>query len=182
MAHGGGRRRRQCGVSAGAEHPCGSDDDLVVSDVAEGLSDVPVVTELVTDLRAGRDCPGPEAVRAIGVDLQNRGAATDRERRDDAEVGKLASDMDDRVSTPAATRAARALEHSAPGLSSLYPFVRPALVNGAAGAVVAPRGRLFSVVAFTVTNGKITQINALLDPDRLARLDLSPRRIEDKRP
>ena len=38
--------------------------------------------------------------------------------------------------------------------SNLYPFVRPALVNGAAGAVVAPHGRLFSVMAFTVTNGK----------------------------
>jgi RNA polymerase sigma-70 factor (ECF subfamily) len=55
--------------------------------------------------------------------------------------------------------------------SKLYPFVRPALVNGAAGAVVAPHGRLFSVMAFTVTNGRITQIDALLDPERLARLE-----------
>ncbi len=57
--------------------------------------------------------------------------------------------------------------------SKLYPFVRPALVNGAAGAVVAPDGRMFSVMAFTVTNGKITQIDALLDPERLAELDLT---------
>jgi RNA polymerase sigma-70 factor (ECF subfamily) len=57
--------------------------------------------------------------------------------------------------------------------SRLYPFVRPALVNGAAGAVVAPRGRLFSVMAFTVANGMIVQIDALADPERLARLDLS---------
>jgi len=56
--------------------------------------------------------------------------------------------------------------------SKLYPFVRPALVNGAAGAIVAPRGRVVSVMAFTVTNGKIVQIDALLDPERLARLDL----------
>jgi RNA polymerase sigma-70 factor (ECF subfamily) len=54
----------------------------------------------------------------------------------------------------------------------LYPFVRPALVNGAAGAVVAPHGRLLSVMAFTVTNGRIARIDALLDPQRLARLDL----------
>ena len=53
----------------------------------------------------------------------------------------------------------------------LFPFVRPALVNGAAGAVVAPRGRPFSVMAFTVTNGKIAAIDALLDPERLALLD-----------
>src|SRR5919109_4607366 len=57
--------------------------------------------------------------------------------------------------------------------SKLYPFVRPALVNGAAGAVVAPRGRVLSVMAFTVTNGKIVQIDALHDPERLAKLDLS---------
>ena len=42
------------------------------------------------------------------------------------------------------------------------PFVRPALMNGSAGAVVAPRGRVLSVIAFTVTNGKIAEIDALL--------------------
>ena len=46
--------------------------------------------------------------------------------------------------------------------SKLYPFVRPALVNGGAGAAVAPRGRVLSVIAFTVTNGKIAEIDALL--------------------
>jgi RNA polymerase sigma-70 factor (ECF subfamily) len=55
----------------------------------------------------------------------------------------------------------------------LYPFVRPALVNGAAGAVVAPRGQVFSVMAFTVANGQIVQIDALVDPARLAQLDLT---------
>ena len=57
--------------------------------------------------------------------------------------------------------------------SKLYPFVRPALVNGAAGAVVAPHGRVFSVMAFTVTKGRIAQIDVLLDPERLEQLDLS---------
>jgi RNA polymerase sigma factor (sigma-70 family) len=57
--------------------------------------------------------------------------------------------------------------------SRLYPFVRPALVNGAAGAVVAPHGRVFSVMAFTVSGGKIVQIDALLDPERLERLDIT---------
>jgi RNA polymerase sigma-70 factor (ECF subfamily) len=57
--------------------------------------------------------------------------------------------------------------------SRLYPFVRPALVNGAAGAVVAPHGRPFSVMAFTVMNGRITQIDVLADPERLTRLDLT---------
>jgi RNA polymerase sigma-70 factor, ECF subfamily len=57
--------------------------------------------------------------------------------------------------------------------SKLYPFVRPALVNGAAGAVVAPSGCVFSVMAFTVANGRIAQIDVLLDPERLELLDLS---------
>jgi RNA polymerase sigma-70 factor (ECF subfamily) len=57
--------------------------------------------------------------------------------------------------------------------AKLSPFVVPALVNGAAGAVVAPRGRVMSVMSFTVTRGQIVQIDALVDPARLARLGLS---------
>ena len=59
--------------------------------------------------------------------------------------------------------------------SNLYPFVRPALVNGAAGAVVVPGGRLFSVMGFTVSGGKITAIDALVDPERLVQLELDLR-------
>ena len=66
--------------------------------------------------------------------------------------------------------------------AALYPHVRPALVNGAAGAVVAPGGQLFSVMAFTVTNGKIIRIDSLLDPERLAALELSvPGNREEQR-
>jgi RNA polymerase sigma-70 factor (ECF subfamily) len=55
----------------------------------------------------------------------------------------------------------------------LSPFVRPALVNGAAGVVVAPHGRPFAVMGFTVTGGKIVAIDALADPERLEQLDLA---------
>jgi RNA polymerase sigma factor (sigma-70 family) len=55
----------------------------------------------------------------------------------------------------------------------LSPFVRPALVNGVAGVVVAPRGRPFSVMAFTVTGGRIVAIDALSDPERLRELDVA---------
>jgi ketosteroid isomerase-like protein len=68
-------------------------------------------------------------------------------------------------------RGADAVAAHAAIYSKLFPFVRPVLVNGAAGAVVAPGGRLFSVMAFTVTNGKIIRIDALVDPERLAKLD-----------
>ncbi|MBV9845450.1 MAG: RNA polymerase sigma factor SigJ [Kutzneria sp.] len=52
-------------------------------------------------------------------------------------------------------------------------FVRRALVNGAAGLVQMVRGRVFSVLGFTVTNGKIVAIDILADPARLRRLDLT---------
>lgn len=54
--------------------------------------------------------------------------------------------------------------------SKWYPFVRTALVNGAAGAVVATNRTVLSVMAFTVSDGKIVQIDALMDPERLAVL------------
>ena len=70
-------------------------------------------------------------------------------------------------------RGAEAVAAHTSTYSKLYPFVRPVLVNGVAGAAVAPVGRLFSVMAFTITNGKITQIDALVDPERLAELHLT---------
>jgi RNA polymerase sigma factor (sigma-70 family) len=57
--------------------------------------------------------------------------------------------------------------------AQLSPFVRPALVNGAAGVVVAPHGRAFSVMGFTVVGGRIVAIDAITDPTRLETLDLT---------
>ncbi len=56
---------------------------------------------------------------------------------------------------------------------TLAPFARPALVNGAPGVVVVPRHEPVSVMAFTVSAGKIVAIDVLADPDRLRELDLS---------
>ncbi|TJZ81530.1 sigma-70 family RNA polymerase sigma factor [Rhodococcus oryzae] len=47
----------------------------------------------------------------------------------------------------------------------------PALVNGTVGVVNAPDGRLQSVMAVTITNGRIVEIHILADPPRLERLD-----------
>jgi RNA polymerase sigma factor (sigma-70 family) len=52
-------------------------------------------------------------------------------------------------------------------------FVRPALVNGAAGVVVASGGRPFSVMGFTVRGGKIVEIDVLADPARLRQLEVA---------
>ena len=55
----------------------------------------------------------------------------------------------------------------------LAPFVRPALVNGTAGAVTVVGGRTFSVMGFTVTDGRVVTIDVLYDPQRLADIDLA---------
>jgi RNA polymerase sigma-70 factor (ECF subfamily) len=48
-----------------------------------------------------------------------------------------------------------------------------AMVNGAAGVVVTQDGAVFTVVSVLVRNGKITEMDFLADPDRLAGLDLA---------
>jgi RNA polymerase sigma factor (sigma-70 family) len=70
-------------------------------------------------------------------------------------------------------RGAPAVAEQTLTFSRLSPFVRRALVNGVAGVVVAPRGRPFAVMGFTVRSGKIVEIDVLADPERLGRLDLA---------
>ncbi|MFE3327974.1 RNA polymerase sigma factor SigJ [Streptomyces sp. NPDC059176] len=53
------------------------------------------------------------------------------------------------------------------------PDARLALVNGALGTVTAPEGEIMSVMAFTVSGGKIVRLDILADPQRLARIDLT---------
>jgi RNA polymerase sigma-70 factor (ECF subfamily) len=50
---------------------------------------------------------------------------------------------------------------------------RPVLVNGAAGVVVTVGGQPVAVMGFTVSGGKIVEINAIVDPERLRRFDLA---------
>jgi RNA polymerase sigma factor (sigma-70 family) len=65
--------------------------------------------------------------------------------------------------------AAQAATFSKSGLSNQL-----VLVNGHLGFVSRrPDGRLFSVVGFTISSGKVVEIDILADPDRLSRIDLS---------
>jgi RNA polymerase sigma-70 factor (ECF subfamily) len=73
----------------------------------------------------------------------------------------------------AVIRGARAVAGRALAFAHLSPWVRPALVNGTAGVLVAPSGRLFAVMAFTVTDGKVVEIDVLADPSRLDALERS---------
>jgi RNA polymerase sigma factor (sigma-70 family) len=70
-------------------------------------------------------------------------------------------------------RGAAAVAAQALTYAPLAQFARPALVNGAAGAVVTRHGQPFSVLGFTVTRGKIVEIDVFADPVRLRQLDLA---------
>src|SRR5918998_298585 len=50
---------------------------------------------------------------------------------------------------------------------------RPALINGAPGWVSVLDGEVYAICALTVQNGRITTMDILLDPARLARLELT---------
>jgi len=68
----------------------------------------------------------------------------------------------------AATVASQALGYAQIGLD-----IRPALINGVAGAVAFRQGQPFSIGAVTVRNGKIVELDFLADPERLRELDLT---------
>jgi RNA polymerase sigma-70 factor (ECF subfamily) len=84
-----------------------------------------------------------------------------------ADLGALPTGM------PRLLRGAAQVAGSALGFSALAEFSRLALVNGAPGIVAARHGRPVSVLGFTVSGGKIVEIDVLADPERLRGLDLT---------
>jgi RNA polymerase sigma-70 factor, ECF subfamily len=74
---------------------------------------------------------------------------------------------------PREVRGARAVAQGALASSRRSPFARVALLDGAVGIVVAPRGRLSLVLGFTIVHGKIVELDIIADPERLSRLDLA---------
>ena len=87
-------------------------------------------------------------------------------------------DIADEAAVPMADRRARLPVRGAAAVARqvlsrgapFAPLARPALVNGAAGAVVAPRGRVFAVIGFTVARGHIVEIDVVADPEKLRGL------------
>lgn len=61
--------------------------------------------------------------------------------------------------------------HRAPGLQSRY-----AIVNGGPGVVATIDGRVTAVLACTVANGLIVEVDILTDPRRLGVLNLGVNR------
>jgi len=128
--------------------------------------------------RVQRDAAPPDADLARQREVVDAFFAAARHGDFDALVAVLDPDVvlrSDGGGRPGATaflRGAAAVAGQALTFSHLSAFVRPALVNAAAGVVVAPRGRPTSVMGFTVRDGRIVEIDAISDPARLRRLDV----------
>jgi len=103
--------------------------------------------------------------------------AASREGRFDALLAVLDPDVVFRHDLTAVPAGASPEVHGAVAVARQFSGraqgARPALVNGAVGLVVAPRGRLVLLLSLTIRHGKIVEINVVADPARLQKLDLA---------
>ncbi len=130
----------------------------------------------------GADVPTPDPDVGRQREVVDAFFAAARRGDFDALVGVLDPDIVERVDAgparPDITRlvrgasvvAGRAIMFDQPSAR-----LRPVLVNGAAGVVVTVDGEPFAVMAFTVSGGRIVEIDVLADPERLNRLDVAGR-------
>src|SRR5262249_21950703 len=70
-------------------------------------------------------------------------------------------------------RGAEGVAGQAASFGQMGLLIRPAIVNGVAGAVSMLDGEPFSVGALTVREGRVVEIDILADPARLRQLDLT---------
>ncbi len=87
-----------------------------------------------------------------------------------------------RSSAPTETRGPENWARGAIQYGQLLRMAQPALVDGAVGLVVAPRGKLARVLTFTLANGKVASIDVIADAERLQRCSihlLSPAAEDD---
>ncbi|MBO8191292.1 sigma-70 family RNA polymerase sigma factor [Streptomyces oryzae] len=73
----------------------------------------------------------------------------------------------------ALVRGADAVARGTVLLSQRSRYAQTALVDGAVGAVLAPRGRLLAALTFAVEGGRITAYEVIADPARLAGLEVA---------
>ena len=130
--------------------------------------------------RARRRVRGRRTVPDADLDTQREVLdaflAAAREGDFDALVAVLHPDVVLRADAGRGVREVRGAEtvaSQALGYSRLDLDIRPALINGALGAVSIRDGAPFSVGAFTVSGGRIVELYFLTDPERLRRLDLT---------
>ena len=118
----------------------------------------------------------PDAAAAAQHEVVEAFLAAARDGDFHALVAMLDPDIVRREDTGSGTigevRGAENVARKAMAYAQLGLVVRRALVNGAAGWVALRDGEVYAIAALTVQNGRITTMDVLLDPARLARLDL----------
>ena len=119
----------------------------------------------------------PDADAAAQQEVVEAFLAAARAGEFEALLAVLDPDIVERVDTGSGTivevRGALNVARRAMAASQLGLVGRRALINGAPGWVSVLDGELFAIAALTVHNGRITTMDILLDPARLARLDIT---------
>jgi RNA polymerase sigma-70 factor (ECF subfamily) len=119
----------------------------------------------------------PEADAAAQQGVVEAFLAAARDGDFDALVAVLDPDIVERVDTGSGTlvevRGAGNVARRAMAATQVGLVARPARINGAAGWVALLDGEVYAIAALTMQNGRITTMDILLDPARLARLDLT---------
>ena len=119
----------------------------------------------------------PDADPAAQQEVVEAFLAAARDGDFDALVAVLDPDLVVREDTGSGTivevRGAENVARRAMAFSQLGLVARPARINGAAGWVSLLDGEVYAIAALTLQNGRITTMDILLDPARLARLDLT---------
>jgi RNA polymerase sigma factor (sigma-70 family) len=125
--------------------------------------------------RRVRERPGPaHAEPARQQQVVTAFLAAARDGRFDDLIGLLHPDAVLRADAAAARMGGRTQTRGADAVASFFngraQGAIPALVGGAAGALVEVRGRVRLALRFTVVDGQITDIESIADPDRLREL------------
>ncbi len=119
----------------------------------------------------------PDADAAAQQEVVEAFLAAARDGDFDALVAVLDPDIVERVDTGSGTlvevRGAENVARRAMAAAQLGLVARHARINGAAGWVSLLDGEVYAIGALTLQNGRITTMDILLDPARLARLDLT---------
>jgi RNA polymerase sigma-70 factor (ECF subfamily) len=129
--------------------------------------------------RARKRVQARKATPDADVEAQRSVVEAFRAAAEDGDFTRLVAVLDPQVVLRGDTgagmielRGAEQVARGAQSFSQKGVFRRPALVNGAPGLVCTLEGELIAVMAFTVSEGKIAEINILRDPERLGKLDL----------
>ncbi|WP_329366862.1 sigma-70 family RNA polymerase sigma factor [Streptomyces sp. NBC_01483] len=74
---------------------------------------------------------------------------------------------------PIVVRGAHTVAKGAMAATGRAAFTGVALIDGTVGLAMAPRGRLSVVLAFTIADGLVTEIDVIAEPERLGGLEIT---------